>query len=178
MKTPENSEIAGCCDDTKALIYGKDIKDIETRSNQLLNDIYNWGKKVKLEFNASKSCALLITKNRKFDSPVIRMNGIQISLENSIKYLGVYIDKNLNFNKHIDYIKEKATKKIVRLPVIARNTWGLSFESLKLIYTSVIESSLLCCSIWGKKLYKYQIKKLKSVQRLFAIKLIRSYRDS
>jgi ribonuclease HI len=179
LETPPNSEITATCDDTKALIYGKNIEEIEKKANKLLNDIYIWAKKVKLEVNTSKSAALLITRNKKFNSPKIVMNGEEIKLQDNIKYLGVCIDQKLKWNKHIDYVTEKTTKKIVKIPLIARNTWGLSYESLKLIYTSFIESSLLyCSSVWGQNLYKYQIKKLKKVQRLYAIKMIRSYRTT
>ncbi len=84
------------------------------------------------------------------------MNETQIKIEDHIKYLGVFIDNKLNFNKHIEYICEKAIKKTSIIPIIARNTWGLSYESSKVIYTSFIESSLLyCSSVCGKNLYKY-----------------------
>jgi ribonuclease HI len=177
LKTPTNTSIAGCCDDTKALIFGQNLKQIELKANKLLEDIHKWGRKVKLEFNTTKSCAILFTKKRSITPPIIHMNGTQIKIEDHIKYLGVFIDNKLNFNKHIDYICEKAIKKTSIIPIIARNTWGLSYESLKVMYTSFIESPLLyCSSIWGKNLYKYQIKKLRRAQRLFAIKLIKSYR--
>ncbi len=103
------------------------------------------------------------------------MNGIEIKLEKCVKYLGVYIDQKLNWNQRIDYIYNKTLKTIMKIPIISRNTWGLSFESLKLIYTSFIESSLLkYSSIWGKNLKKYQINKLRKVQRLYAMKMIRA----
>ena len=65
----------------------------------------------------------------------------------------------------------------MKLPLIARNNWGLCYESLNIIYKAAIEPSLLyCSSIWAKNLTKTNIKKLKSIQRLFAIKMIRGYR--
>jgi len=177
LKTPDNSKITGFCDDTKLLFAGKDIKIIEKNANKLLKRVYEWGKRVKLDFNAMKSCALLITNKRSFDSPKLEMNGIEIKLDKCAKYLGVYIDQKLNWNQHIDYIYNKTLKTIMRIPIISKNTWGLSFESLKIIYTSVIESSLLyCSSIWGTNLKKYQINKLRKVQRLYAMKMIRSFR--
>jgi hypothetical protein len=176
LKTPENSEITGFCDDTKLLFAGKDIKIIEKNANELLQKVYEWGKLAKLDFNAMKSSALLITNKRSFTSPKLEMNGIEIKLEKSIKYLGVKIYHKLNWSQHIDYICNKTLKTIMRIPIISRNTWGLSFESLKLIYNSVIESSLLyCSSIWGKNIKKYQINKLKKVQRLYALKMIRAF---
>ena len=36
IETPKNSEIMGFCDNTKVLVFGKDIKQIEINANQIL----------------------------------------------------------------------------------------------------------------------------------------------
>jgi hypothetical protein len=73
-------------------------------------------------------------------------------------------------------MNDKITKKILRLPIIARNTWGLTFESLNEVYLAAIEPSLLYgASVWSRKLNQKQVNKLKRLQRLYAIKMIRSY---
>ncbi len=41
IETLEDCEIKGCCDDTKILIYGNDLKTIETKANKVLKDIFN-----------------------------------------------------------------------------------------------------------------------------------------
>ncbi len=61
IETLEDCAIKGCCDDTKILIYGNDLKTIETKANKVLKDIFDSDQKVKLKFNASKTTALLIT---------------------------------------------------------------------------------------------------------------------
>jgi hypothetical protein len=157
IETPEDCEIKGCCDDTKVLIYGKDLKTIETKANKVLKDIFNWGQKVKLEFNASKTTALLITKKR--DQNInLRMNGIQIELKDNIKYLGVFIDKKLYYNKHIEYLYDKLITKITKIPLMSRNTWGLRYDAMKVIYSAAIETSLLyCSSVWAKNLTRTNI---------------------
>ena len=176
LSTPEDCYIKGCCDDTKLLIYGENLQTIQSKTNKLLNDIYNWGQKTKLEFNANKTSALLITRKR--DKNInIEMNGINIELKPYIKYLGVFIDEKLNYNQHINYLKQKMTSKLMKMPLMTRNKWGLTYESLKLIYSAAFEPSITyCSSVWAKSLTKQNIKKLKSIQRLFAIKIIRSYR--
>ena len=71
IETPENSEIMGFCDDTKVLVFGKDIKQIEIKANQILEEMSEWAKSAKLEFNSNKSAAVLITKVKKFTPPKI-----------------------------------------------------------------------------------------------------------
>jgi ribonuclease HI len=177
IRTPENCEIAGCCDDTKALIFEKSIEEIETKANQLLKNIHKWGQKAKLEFNTSKTTALLITNKRQYKSPDIFFDKTKIEIKESVKYLGVYINRKLNFNQHIEYIHNKLIQKITKLPLIAKNMWGLRYDSLKTIYKAAVEPSLLyCSSVWGQNLTKRNELKLKKIQRLFAMKTIRSYR--
>jgi len=74
LKTPTNTSIAGCCDDIKALIFGQNLKQIESNSNKILEDIHKWSQKVKLELNTTKSCAILFTKKRSITPPIIHMN--------------------------------------------------------------------------------------------------------
>jgi hypothetical protein len=71
IPTQSDNDIIGFCDDTLALIWGKDISTIEETANKLLQDIYNWGQKVKLDFNPLKSWAVLMTRKRKYNFPNI-----------------------------------------------------------------------------------------------------------
>jgi hypothetical protein len=90
------------------------------------------------------------------------MNNIEVKLEDSIKYLGINIDKKLNWNSQIDYTYNKLIRTVLKIPIIARNVWGVSYESSRIIYTAAIEPSLLyCVSVWGQKLTKRQFNKLK-----------------
>lgn len=39
----------------------------------------------------------------------------RIECVDNIKYLGILLDENLNFNKHVDYICKKVSSKVVLL---------------------------------------------------------------
>jgi hypothetical protein len=105
------------------------------------------------------------------------MNSINIDVVNELKYLGLIIDRKLNFIKHVEYITDKCLRKIHKLSIIAKNTWGLGSDSLKLIYTSVIESIILYgAEIWAEKLNKTKIKALRKIQRLISIRITKAYR--
>jgi hypothetical protein len=82
-----------------------------------------------------------------------------------------------NYNKHIKYLYYKLITTITKVPLMCRNSWGLRYDALKVFYSAAIETSLLYCSyVWAKNLTQTNINKLKTIQRLFAIKIIRSYR--
>lgn len=139
--------------------------------------INNWGLNSKLEFNASKTKAILFTNKRNYRNPKIEMNGTRIEIVNELKYLGIVLDKKLKFNKHLDYIYDKCVRKNQRLSIISRNTWGLGSETLSLIYKAAIEPIVLYCSpIWAEKLNKTKIKKFRKMQRLIAMRITKAYR--
>jgi hypothetical protein len=50
-----------------------------------------------------------------------------------MKYLGIYFDSRLTFDKHIGIIVEKSTKLIYMLGKSAKLQWGLGHKSLKTI---------------------------------------------
>ena len=152
QEIPNNCEIIGFCDNTLALISGNDTKIIEEKANILLKVCQEWDIRVKLEFNPIKSTSVLISNKRNYYLPQIYLNSTQIKIEDNIKYLGLTIDKKLNFNKHINNIYNKCVSKIIKLPFFARNVWGLKSDSIKSIYTAVIEPLVLyCSSIWAQK---------------------------
>jgi ribonuclease HI len=178
IKTSNDCEIIALCDDTGVMIVGENIKQMEKSANNVLTKLYKWGvNNSKVQFNPSKTKAILFNKRKNYIKPKIEMNGIDIEVVEEIKYLGLIIDRKLKFNKHIEYLSEKCLTKIHKLSIISRNVWGLDSESLKLIYISAIEPIILyCASIWAEKLNKTQIKILRRVQRLIAMRIIKAYR--
>ncbi len=62
----------------------------------------------------------------------------------AVKFLGIYIDPNLNFKFHINYIKNKLSKSLFAMRT-AKNT--LNTESLKMLYFAIFHSHLLYANI-------------------------------
>ena len=63
------------------------------------------------------------------------------------KLLGVYVDSNLSWKKHIEYVTTKAAKRLYFLKVLKRS--GLPHEHLLHYYTAVIRPVLEYCScVW------------------------------
>ena len=73
----------------------------------------------------------------------------------SLKYLGIIIDKKLTFKDHIHYITDKCSKLIFALSKTAKLNWGLGHGALKTIYTGAILPLLQYgAPIWIKALAK------------------------
>lgn len=147
-------------DDTLIYYYGKNFEAMVNTVNRDLNQLFYRFEINKLKVNESKSKYMFIGNNylyEKFSSLnlCIRINGQNIEMVQEIKYLGFYIDRQLKFNKHIEYISKKIGKKI---GFLRRISPSLSSYSRLTVYNTIILphfqycSSLIytCCSNYSR----------------------------
>jgi hypothetical protein len=95
-----------------------------------------------------------------------------------MKYLGIYFDCRLTFDKHIENTVEKSTTMIYMLGKSAKLQWGLGHKSLKIIYEGALIPILTYgAPVWeGAAGKRRKLCKLQSVQRLINIKIAKAYR--
>ena len=101
------------------------LKKIDTKAMQL-----------GLKFSLEKCEALWyrsVNPDWKFKSA-----GVRIPWRASVKYLGVIIDKRLNFKKQVDYVRQKTARKMNLLNSLP----DVNASILKNIYTANIQSTL------------------------------------
>ena len=104
------------------------LKKIETKAVQL-----------GLKFSPDK-CEVLWYRSNNPDWN-FKIAGERIPWRASVKYLGVIIDKRLNFRKQVDYVRQKTYKKMNLLKVL--NSFSdANARILKNIYTATIQSTL------------------------------------
>ena len=94
----------------------------------------------------------------------LKLNLRNIEEKNYIKYLGIYIDKNLNWAPHIQHINSKISK---NLGILFRLRHFLTLNTLKQIYYSLIYPYLHYGILsWGI-LTKVQTKQNKCMRCIF-----------
>jgi len=100
--------------------------------------------------------------------------------EETIKYLGIIIDKRLNFNAQIDYKTGKGIKLIHALSKSAKVNWGLRHDVLRMIYFGATLPILSYGTpVWVDSLQrKSNAPKLRRIERLTNIKIAKAYRTS
>lgn len=177
----EDIDLQAFADDTifNILFYRKDMQKAFRIANEILALVHNWGNENYLNFNPSKTQAIVFHRSNK---PIIFhqlvMNGQVIELSQHIKLLGMFLDSKLNFNKHINYVIDKGRKELNILSVHTRNTWGSSPEVTRTLVTSVIYPKITYgACIWFKCLKR---KKILQIIRKFSYhcskKIVKSYR--
>jgi ribonuclease HI len=164
----------GCYADDIALWHtDENIKISENSLNTSLIGIEKWAKERKLIINHSKTNMTLFTTDRKNKNayPQIKMNDKVIEKTNNPKYLGVTLDSELRFTKHVAEIEIKVLKKLNILRKLSGMDWGCSSKVLRTTYISTIRPILeYSSSIWShcsesniKKLEKLQSKASKII---------------
>jgi hypothetical protein len=56
------------------------------------------------------------------------------------KFLGVVFDKTLNFSRHYENLRMRASKRLNMIKIFSHRSWGLNSRTLKCIYTALVGS--------------------------------------
>ena len=110
-------------DDTVIFCSGDNQNAVENNLQQDLNSFGTWCKGNKLTINTKKSNVVTFgTRNRisKIRNLSLYVNNEKLLRVPFYKYLGVYLDTSLNFNKHIDNSRKIISHKLYLLSCIRR----------------------------------------------------------
>ena len=111
---------------------------------------------------------IMFTKNTNWELKPIYIEGTEIKLSESAKFLGVTLDNKLKFNIHIDNITKQARINLLRTNIAIGSTWGLSPQVALWIYRQTVRPLITYAApIWINAIYKGRNeRKLRSLQRM------------
>ena len=142
-------------DDTSISYSSSSLVDIEQTLNSELNDLKLWMQGNKLSLNVLKSQTMVVGSKPKIkkitdkivDHPKFFIGGSQVENVDRVKYLGVIIDKNLNWEEHISNARTKFSRAIGFLKYSRK---FLPQNTLSKTYSGIVEPHFrFCCSVWG-----------------------------
>ena len=122
--------------------------------NELLNTVEGeltklkkWFDINKLSLNVSKTKFIVFGNRKVHDEVTLKIDDVEIERVAENKFLGVIIDKKLNWKTHIKYIKSKISKSIA---ILHKTKHILDQRSLHMLYSSLITPYLTyCAELWG-----------------------------
>ena len=104
--------------------------------NQELNLVNSWLTANKIAINSDKTKFILFSYRKSLNfTPLIRIGNSIIRSSNKIKFLGIFVDNNLKFNFHSNYISTKISKSI---GILSKLKNYLPSEILKIIYYALV----------------------------------------
>ena len=134
-------------DYTNLFLSGRSIDELVSVVNKELEKIADWFKANQLSLNISKTNFIIFCNSKKkYDSSNLKviLNNIAIQQVNHVKFLGVYIDEHLNWDKHVQEIASKLSKNI---GIMTKLKFILPRNTLLMLYNSLILPYLTYCNI-------------------------------
>ncbi|KAI2795347.1 hypothetical protein BLOT_016795 [Blomia tropicalis] len=181
MDLPENCYVQAYADDAILICTHSSLDDCIDITNRALALIFEWGLENKLTFNPTKTQAMIASfRQTRFcvTDKAIVLNNTEIEITSEIKYLGVILNRKLNWKSHVKNQCHKVKNIMHRVIRTTGKQWGVSALLLKIIYQNALEPILLyACSAWRDATdTKNLTNTLLSTQRTMAIAIIRGYR--
>ena len=152
----DDSEIASYADDTAPYSCADDIPSVITELQSTASKFFSWFTNNHMKVNPGKCHILLSTKN----AIDVYLERACITSSSCEKLLGIKIDSDLKFHKHISDLCDTVSKKINAL---CRITGYMFLEKRRIVMKTFVESEFNYCPlIWmlHSRILNYKINRL------------------
>lgn len=176
----EGCSLSAYADDLALLVEDVHQAPLLERVEVALNVVFDWGKTHHINFNPSKTEAVLLkegTHSKRYEGTRVKTSSHDIPLVPTLKYLGFILARRLNMNPHVKYITDKAAAAFSAFCTFNHHDWGLSRRHLRVIYRGIFESTITyCASVLYGSLDKRDIgRTLGSAQRQALMHVIKPF---
>ena len=162
-------KVAAFADDFAVAISGPDLDTVRQVAQNTVSDIVKCGKDHGIEFNPIKTEVMHLGKTPPQEDLLqeLSINGHLIPYSDEVTYLGMKLNRRLDWKPHIDEKIKAAKKKLMLLHSAIGKYWGPKPSLMLWAYKQVILPSLTYgCFVYAHKLDKVRLDRLKKVSRL------------
>ena len=142
---------------SKAILFADDTTIFKSHENlcylqwslmEELKQLVDWFKANKLTLNLKKSCCMIFAPNKKVvDGFSLELDGLELSIVPCTKFLGVWLNSDLNWKKHVSMVLLKINR---NKNLLKTSQNFLDSDCKKIIYYAHINSHVnYCLSTWG-----------------------------
>ena len=108
----KKADLANFADDNTLYVSKKNLAEVLEVLERECETAINWFKENNMIVNPDKFQTMIITSNKEQNNTPVKINGVDITPESSVKLLGIEIDNKLNFEKHISTLCNKASNQL------------------------------------------------------------------
>lgn len=138
IPTGQNVTVATFADDTAILSVNDDPQVASNNLQNLLNEFQVWLQKWRVKVNVTKSSHITFTLRRE-NCPPVSLNNILLTEVESVKYLGVHIDRRLTWKNHIWSKRQQMELKVRKLNWLLCKNSKLSLVNKITLYKVMIK---------------------------------------
>lgn len=174
VKYVTNVESSLYADDTACYIRGTDYDSLNRELNISAKAFKGWCNQNRLTINLTKSKTMVFSNQPRKKANDLKkkikiiIDGVELQNVAEYKYLGIIIDECLNYNSHINMIKQKVS---FRLYTLRKIRWLLNEQNSLTIYRGMIMPYFDIGDIYYNSAINEHLKGLQSLQNN-ALKLI------
>ena len=137
----------GFVDDTNILVWGPSAAANCRRLENLHEQCLSWARRHGAVFAPDKYQLIHFTRRRTADvTAKVNINGFNGEPVDSLRVLGVWVDRKLRWSAHIAQAAQKGLARYEALSRLVASTWGLTFERARLLYTVVVRPTVAYAS--------------------------------
>ena len=145
-------------DDTTLYKTHNNLRFLKWNLEQEFSTLLDWFRANKLTLNVDKTACILFQKSGSTKELDLDLGGTIIPAASTAKFLGMWLDRHLNWSTHLNklYTKLKRNKALLRL---GRNY--MNEQTRKLVYYAHVNSHIQYgLLLWGNNINKDQLNKL------------------
>lgn len=146
----KNVDVSLFADDKMLFSASQLIKTIVNRLQKALDQNRKYFHRWKIKLNEGKTKAIIFSKRRPHINKNSKISDQSIPWSDKVKYLGIILNKRLNFSKHVNKIISKSIAKLVRLYPIFNKNSHFSVKNKLMLFKSVIRPAITyACPVWN-----------------------------
>jgi hypothetical protein len=176
---PTGARVICFADDTLVVVTRNSGWEVEETMTATLRIVSDWMTNAGLELAVQKTECVGFSNRYKYWPDHFLLQDKRLELQPGMTYLGLQIERNFRFRKHLEAAANRASKYLASLSLLMPNVKGPGDKTRRL-YAAVVHSILLygapvwafCCRSGPDN----WIGRAQSVQRRVALRCIRGYR--
>ena len=152
-------------DDTTVYYSDSSVNNIQEVLTEDFGQLSSWISCNGLKMNLQKMQFVFLSRRcreKEADSLQVCMNGEVLKRCDQVKYLGVIVDKQLNWKRHIEQVRKKCLSALAILYEVRR---ALRPKLKSLLYLTIVQPHLDYCSVVWMECCKHDAIKLERIQK-------------
>jgi hypothetical protein len=179
LKIDVNIATSSFVDDIVIYTSSKRIELNCERLSQAVSKAFEWARQNVIKFDDSKSEMIHFELKKEMSlNTIILSNETTLKSQKSVKWLEIYIDRKLNFKKHVNKRIANATKALHSISRLQNTEWRLSSTTSRQLYMTCTSAiSDYDSEIWWKNQKQFR-NKLQKLQNVALRKILEAFRIS